>query len=318
MAQHLREAHKPIDYYQGMDLTAFGCATCPTCEVAYRQERSVDPVIPEASCVGVALGSPTLGVVEAECWWMPVASGPGCPQLRFEHLDAVYGAGDGVAAIQHACEQIVSNKIPAGIQPWIMGARNLRRRGGWARGHTGGSVRVVVMFLAIKELLPHLGAPEGIESGGHPLVAGFVSAMEDVRGAKERVLAARADGHVLPEALKLSITLPLVREVSAVGTGRCRCGGVVDEFGYHYLACNRMSMFIYRHDAVQDVLVEMLRKVFDPASVKKTHAYPYHHSISPRCRCILHYGDVTPHRLVPFAVETFGGLGEQAKDEVGG
>ncbi|KAK3284234.1 hypothetical protein CYMTET_8105, partial [Cymbomonas tetramitiformis] len=39
------------------------------------------------------------------------------------------------------------------------------------------------------------------------------------------------------------------------------CGGVVDGFGYHYLARKRMGIFTYRHDAVQDVLVEMLRKV---------------------------------------------------------
>ncbi|KAK3279724.1 hypothetical protein CYMTET_12402 [Cymbomonas tetramitiformis] len=117
-------------------------------------------------------------------------------------------------------------------------------------------------------------------------------------------------------------------------------------------------MFTYRHDAVQDVLVEMLRKVFDPASVKKTHTY--HRSYSPRYKpditllnydgrgrrliinvvigfpCALSYvevassepqhtakveerrkeylyGDVSPHKLVPFAVEAFGGLSVQAK-----
>eukprot|EP00854_Cymbomonas_tetramitiformis_P006754 gene6754-biopygen6798 len=229
----------------------------------------------------------------------------------------------------------------------VLGARE-RGLGSWAHVWK----RVVVMFLAVRGLLPHLGAPVGTDAGGHPLVGGSVSAMEDVLGARERVLAARAEGHALPEALKvpeeaprwesfgdtrpasqkeltiyqhgsdwlclfdaanssvqarllslfrdgttwhlnalpmegdfrlkpiasvvslclqLGVTLPLVREVSAVGTGRCRCGGVVDEFGFHYLACNRMGMSTYRHDAVPDVLVEMLRNVFDPASVKRTH-----------------------------------------------
>ncbi|KAK3258683.1 hypothetical protein CYMTET_32280, partial [Cymbomonas tetramitiformis] len=168
----------------------------------------------------------------------------------------------------------------------------------------------------------------------------------------------RPDAAVISLCLQLGVSIPLVREVSAVGTGRCACGAVVDGFGYHYLACNRRGMFTYRHDAVQDVLYEMLRKVFDPASVKRTHTY--HRSYSPRwrpditvlnydgrgrhliidvaigfpcaptyvegaARVPLHtaagmerrkvetYGDVTPHRLVPFAVEVFGGLGAQAR-----
>ncbi|KAK3254000.1 hypothetical protein CYMTET_36772 [Cymbomonas tetramitiformis] len=68
-----------------------------------------------------------------------------------------------------------------------------------------GEEAVALGQLPTRELLPHLGAPEGTDAGGHPLVAGFVSAMEDVRGASERVLAARADGHVLPEALKRTL-----------------------------------------------------------------------------------------------------------------
>ncbi|KAK3238555.1 hypothetical protein CYMTET_51438 [Cymbomonas tetramitiformis] len=68
---------------------------------------------------------------------------------------------------------------------------------------------------------------------------------------------------VISLCLQLGITLPLVREVSAVGTVRCACGGEVDEFckfSDHYLICNRRGMITHRHDAVQDVLVEMLRK----------------------------------------------------------
>eukprot|EP00854_Cymbomonas_tetramitiformis_P034039 gene34039-biopygen5797 len=552
MARHLRGAHRPPVDYQGMDLTAFGCATCPTCEVAYvsgaeltahlstcerrrqgadaevgasgaqRQERPVDPVIVEASWEWLPSESPALGGLcmpiflcsacrakdefagvmrwilrksdgDSEDFWRLMGVAPrmllaplpgataGCSQLRFEHLDLIFGAGVGVPTIQHAYEQIVSNRIPAGVQPWIMGARlvallkpgggvrpiacgevlirrlagkvvcrqmktrlavhfgrlrkqvRLRqrprwgsacmevRRGGWAlrvdplgEGHsargptrsvlhgaplqpvlrevmrarpevyiiayylddihilgepeqvreaydtavplladiglelnvrksvggpsgacevfqdvvdasgvsmpaavvplegirvlgipvgseawvadqcfvmasTAGAIlpklarlndpqevagspyplgeeaaalsqlptrwgglgltsaqqlapagwlgslahvwkRVVVMFPSVRGLLPHLGAPEGTDAGGHPLVAGLVSAMEDVLGVRERVLAARAEGHVLPEALKVPEEPP-------------RCGGVVDEFGYHYLACNRMGMF---------------------------------------------------------------------------
>ncbi|KAK3251827.1 hypothetical protein CYMTET_38853 [Cymbomonas tetramitiformis] len=273
------------------------------------------------------------------------------------------------------------------------------------------------MFPAVRAMLPHLGAPEGTEVGDHPLAAGMVAAMEDVRGARARVVTALGEGHPVPESLRvpeeapvwvgfgssqptrqkvlsnyqhgsdwvrlfadaanspvrarllslsrdgatahlnalpmggfvlrpaaaviavclqLGAAVPLVREVSAVGTGRCTCGEVVDEFGSHYLACNMQGMFAYRHDAVQDVLYEMLRKVFDPASVKRTHVY--HRSYSPRWRpdiTVLNYDGrgrhliigvvvgfpcartyvegVTPHKLVPFVVEVFGGLGVQAK-----
>ncbi|KAK3274500.1 hypothetical protein CYMTET_17310 [Cymbomonas tetramitiformis] len=90
---------------------------------------------------------------------------------------------------------------------------------------------------------------------------------------------------------------PLGEEAVALSQLPTRCGGVVDEFGYHFLACNRMDMFTYRHDAVQDVLVEMLRKT------------PLHTAAVEERRKDALYGDATPHRLVPFAVEAFGGLG---------
>ncbi|KAK3271532.1 hypothetical protein CYMTET_20126 [Cymbomonas tetramitiformis] len=181
--------------------------------------------------------------------------------------------------------------------------------------------------------------------GGHPLVAGLVSAMEDVQGARTRVLAAVAAEHVVPEGLKILKEAP-------------RCDGAVYQFGYHFLVCNRTGMFTYRHDAVQDVLVEMLRKVFDLASVKKTHGYhrsylrnwrpditvlnydgrgrhliidvvigfpcadtymgrasqvPLFTGAEGERQKVRLYDDVSPHRLVPFVVETFGGLGVQAK-----
>ncbi|KAK3289228.1 hypothetical protein CYMTET_3319 [Cymbomonas tetramitiformis] len=87
MVRHLLEVHGPVDY-QGMDLTAFG-----------RLRKSI---------------------LDADGF---DSSGPGCSQLRLEHLDAVFNAGDGVSAIQHACEQVVSN-----------GYWQRSTRGSWERG----------------------------------------------------------------------------------------------------------------------------------------------------------------------------------------
>eukprot|EP00854_Cymbomonas_tetramitiformis_P005505 gene5505-biopygen5513 len=103
---------------------------------------------------------------------------------------------------------------------------------------------------------------------------------------------------VIALCLQLGVSIPLVREVSAVGTGRCACGEEVDCFGYDYLACNRRGRFTYRHDAVQDVLYEML--------CKRTVTYCSGGGAAT-------YGDVSPHKLVAFAIEAFSGLGLQAK-----
>ncbi|KAK3289284.1 hypothetical protein CYMTET_3283 [Cymbomonas tetramitiformis] len=87
---------------------------------------------------------------------------------------------------------------------------------------------------------------------------------------RARVLAAVADEQVVPEGLKIPEEAPRYR---------------------YYLMCNRMGMFTYRHDAVQVVLVEMLRKVFVPVSVKKDHVC--HRNYSPRWRpgiTVLNYG----------------------------
>eukprot|EP00854_Cymbomonas_tetramitiformis_P034507 gene34507-biopygen32209 len=54
--------------------------------------------------------------------------------------------------------------------------------------------RVVVMSPAVRGLLPHLGAPEGTDAGGHPLVAGLVSAMGAVRGGDALQLLKMRDG----------------------------------------------------------------------------------------------------------------------------
>ncbi|KAK3265578.1 hypothetical protein CYMTET_25744 [Cymbomonas tetramitiformis] len=55
---------------------------------------------------------------------------------------------------------------------------------------------------------------------------------------------------VLSLCLQLGVNLPLVREVSAMGAGRCACVGEVAEFGYHYMARHCRGMFTYRNDAV--------------------------------------------------------------------
>ncbi|KAK3275874.1 hypothetical protein CYMTET_16023 [Cymbomonas tetramitiformis] len=381
-----------------------------------------------------------------------------CAHPRFMHLVRgvpphllVRGALAHDNGIQECLQEVAGSPYPLGEEAVALSQLPTRWGGlglssaqrlapaGWLGSWAQVWGRMVVLFPAVRDMLPHLGAPEDSEVGEHPLAAGMVAAMGDVRGARARVVEALGAGHPVPESLKvpeeapvwggfgssqptrqkeltnyqhgsdwlrlfegantsvrarllslsrdgatahlnalphdggfrmrptaavialclqLGASIPLVREVSAVGTGSCACGEVVDDFGYHYLACNRRGMFTYRHDAVQDVLYEMLRKVFDPASVKRTHVY--HRSYSPHwrpditvlnfdgrgrhlvidvaigfpcaqthvdgaARVPLHtaaalerqkaytYGDISPHRLVAFAMEAFGGLGEQAK-----
>ncbi len=93
--------------------------------------------------------------VEAECRRMPVASGPGCSQLRFEHLGAIFGAGDGVHAIKHACEQLVSNRVPSGILPWLMGARlvALLKPGGGVRPIACGETTHYLMKMTLSYII---------------------------------------------------------------------------------------------------------------------------------------------------------------------
>ncbi|KAK3251882.1 hypothetical protein CYMTET_38804 [Cymbomonas tetramitiformis] len=381
-----------------------------------------------------------------------------CAHPRFMHLVRgvpphllMRGALAHDIGIQECLQEVAGSPYPLGEEAVALSQLPTRWGGlglssaqrlapaGWLGSWAQVWGRMVVLFPAVRDMLPHLGAPEGSEAGEHPLAAGMVAAMGDVCGARARVVEALGAGHPVPESLRvpeeapvwggfgssqptrqkeltnyqhgsdwlrlfdganssvrarllslsrdgatahlnalpheggfrmrptaavialclqLGASIPLVREISAVGTGRCACGEVVDEFGYHYLACNRRGMFTYRHDAVQDVLYEMLCKVFDPASVKRTHVY--HRSYSPHwrpditvlnfdgrgrhlvidvavgfpcaqthvdgaARVPLHtaavlerqkaytYGDISPHRLVAFAVEAFGGLGEQAK-----
>ncbi|KAK3282615.1 hypothetical protein CYMTET_9661 [Cymbomonas tetramitiformis] len=172
------------------------------------------------------------------------------------------------SGVQRCLQEIAGSPYPLGEAAVALSQLPTRRGGAWAdlRPAAGAGGLAGVQGACVEahggdvpsgaELTPPPGSP-----GGHPLVACLVSAMEDVRGR----------GCGCWRRRPLGIMLPLVREVSAAWTGRCACGGEVDEFGYHCLTCNRRGMFAHRHNAAQDVLVAMLRKVYDPASVKKTH-----------------------------------------------
>eukprot|EP00854_Cymbomonas_tetramitiformis_P002716 gene2716-biopygen2650 len=50
-----------------------------------------------------------------------------------------------------------------------------------------------------------------------------------------------------------------------------------------------------------------------PSFERRAAQVPLHTAETEHRRKVALYGDVSPHRLVPFAVETFGGLGVQAK-----
>ncbi|KAK3267193.1 hypothetical protein CYMTET_24238 [Cymbomonas tetramitiformis] len=279
-----------------------------------------------------------------------------CSRPRFMHLvrglkshTLMFGSLEhDDSGVQRCLQEIAGSPYPLGEAAVALSQLPTRRGGAWAdlRPAAGAGGLAGVQGACVEahgddvpngaELTPPPGSP-----GGHPLVACLVSAMEDVRGARLRVLAAEAGEQVMPEGLRireeaprwesfgdtrpasqkeltlyqhgsdclslfdaatstvrdrllclsqdgttwhlnalpieggfrlkpiasltslclqLGIRLPLVREVSAVWTGRCACGGGVDEFGYHCLTCNRRGMFAHRHNAVQDVLVEMLRK----------------------------------------------------------
>ncbi|KAK3235000.1 hypothetical protein CYMTET_54776 [Cymbomonas tetramitiformis] len=68
--------------------------------------------------------------------------------------------------------------------------------------------RMSVLFPVVRGLFPHLGAREGTYTRRHPLVAGLVSAMHDVRGARRQVLEAEASEHLVPEGLQIPEEAP--------------------------------------------------------------------------------------------------------------
>ncbi|KAK3267241.1 hypothetical protein CYMTET_24196 [Cymbomonas tetramitiformis] len=507
MARNLPQAHQPDDYI-GMDLTAFGCAACPSCNVAYvsgaeltthhrgcqerscgvadaevtaseaqRWEHLVDPVIPEASwewlrslqlseisacpfssarhvpkrardefagavrwvlrnlsgdnedfwrLLGVAprmLLAPQPGgrkksipaelgrrygglhdpgvlaplepetlealealhpsgdglpapvraaplvleeaAVETECRQMPVASGPGCSQLRFEHLSAIFGAGDGVPAIQHACEQIVSNKVPAEILPWLMGARliALLKPGGGVRPIASGEVlrrlagevvcrQMWMRFAAHFEAPPSwiwgdlVGGPgvredfRDVVHAADDSIPGADVALEGIKvlgipvGSDPWVVAqcheiAVKAGEILPKLARLNdpqTQLLLLRRLQAA---RTRLAGSPYPLGEAAVALSQLPnrgapLVAGLFSAMEDVRGARLRVLAAEAAgyhatagaggVKSgDRAVPLHTAETEHRRKVALYGDVSPHRLVPFAVETFGGLGVQAK-----
>ncbi|KAK3236352.1 hypothetical protein CYMTET_53500 [Cymbomonas tetramitiformis] len=174
--------------------------------------------------------------VEAECRRMPVASGPGIPAevqpwIMGARLVALLKPGGGVRPI--ACGE----GDPLG--PFFMAAPLQPVLREVLRAHPevyiiaylddihilGEPERVREAYDAAVPLLADIGPELNVgksavfspsraceafqdvvdagDAGGHPLVASLVSAMGAVRGARETVLAARARGHVLPEALKV-------------------------------------------------------------------------------------------------------------------
>ncbi|KAK3263500.1 hypothetical protein CYMTET_27695, partial [Cymbomonas tetramitiformis] len=98
--------------------------------------------LPATAPVRAAPLTPEECAVEVECRRMPVASRPACSQPGFEHLDLIFGAADGAPAIQHAGEQIVSNRVPGEILAWLMEARlvALLKPGGGVRPIACGEV----------------------------------------------------------------------------------------------------------------------------------------------------------------------------------
>ncbi|KAK3241667.1 hypothetical protein CYMTET_48588 [Cymbomonas tetramitiformis] len=121
--------------------------------------------------------------------------------------------------------------------------------------------KMVVLFPAVRAMLPHLGGPEGTEVSDYPLAAGIIAAVEDVRGARARVVAALgANPQVRARLLSLS------RDGATVHLNALPVGRV-----------------------------------------------PLHTAAAAERQKALVYGKVAPHKLVPFAVEVFGGLGVQAK-----
>ena len=83
-------------------------------------------------------------------------------------------------------------------------------------------------------------------------------------------------------ALSLQLGLP---QPSLRGVRTCICGANIDPLGYHYLTCDHRGFTISRHHGLRDTVCEMLKTVYDPASVHKEPIH--HHSYSP-----LHKPDV--------------------------
>ncbi|KAK3274578.1 hypothetical protein CYMTET_17246 [Cymbomonas tetramitiformis] len=151
-----------------------------------------------------------------------------CAHPRFMHLVRVVqphllmqqGALEHDAGIQRCLQEVTGSPYPLGEEAVAISQLPTRWGGlgltsaqrlapaGWLGSWANAWKKMVVMFPAVRDLLPHLGAPEGTDFGGHPLVAGLAAAMEDVRGAKARVLAAEREEHPVPEGLQIPAEAP--------------------------------------------------------------------------------------------------------------
>ncbi|KAK3236311.1 hypothetical protein CYMTET_53539 [Cymbomonas tetramitiformis] len=127
---------------------------------------------------------------------------------------------------------------------------------------------------------PYPLGEEAVAISQLPTRWGLVAAMEDVRGGRERALAAEREEHPVPEGLQIPAEAPgwegFAWYHSPVGAG-----GLL---GGHRAMC-----------------------------VWRASREPQHTARLEERRKEYLYGDVSPHKLVPFAVEAFGGLGVHAK-----
>ncbi|KAK3276062.1 hypothetical protein CYMTET_15842 [Cymbomonas tetramitiformis] len=89
----------------------------------------------------------------------------------------------------------VGDRMPSTYSSFFRG-----RKGGWACGRMLVWKRMGEMSPVVRSLLSHLGAPNTRDCRGmHPLVAGLVAAMDDVRATKGWVRVMEADEQPVPE-----------------------------------------------------------------------------------------------------------------------
>ncbi|KAK3280727.1 hypothetical protein CYMTET_11450 [Cymbomonas tetramitiformis] len=150
-----------------------------------------------------------------------------CAHPRFMHLVRgvqphllMRGALEHDAGIQQCLQEVAGSPYPLGEEAVAISQLPTRWGGlgltsaqrlapaGWLGSWAHAWKKMVVMFPAVRDLLPHLGAPEGTGFKGHPLVAGLAAAMEDVRGARARVLAAEREEHPVLEGLQIPAEAP--------------------------------------------------------------------------------------------------------------
>ncbi|KAK3234088.1 hypothetical protein CYMTET_55654 [Cymbomonas tetramitiformis] len=151
-----------------------------------------------------------------------------CAHPRFMHLVRgvpphllAHGALAHDNGIQECLQEVAGSPYPLGEEAVALSQLPTRWGGlglssaqrlapaGWLGSWAQVWGKMVVLFPAVRDMLPHLGAPEDTEVGGHPLAAGLTAAMEDVRGARARVVAALGVGHSVPESLRVPEAAPV-------------------------------------------------------------------------------------------------------------